>query len=82
MQSGLEVGVKTAILKSKSPSCGIGKVYDGSFTKKLKTGDGILVALKILEILNMDQHLKIIKKFLNGSNHYLAQTIILLMGNG
>lgn len=45
LQSGLEVGVKTAILKSKSPSCGIGKIYDGSFTKTLKTGDGIFAHL-------------------------------------
>ena len=45
LQSGLEVGVKTAILKSKSPSCGIGKIYDGSFTKTLKTDDGIFAHL-------------------------------------
>jgi uncharacterized protein YbbK (DUF523 family) len=45
LQSGLEVGVKTAILKSKSPSCGIGKIYDGSFTKTLKTGEGIFAHL-------------------------------------
>ena len=45
LQLGLEVGVKTAILKSKSPSCGIGKIYDGSFTKTLKTGDGIFAHL-------------------------------------
>ena len=45
LQSGLEVGVKTAILKSKSPSCGIGKIYDGSFTKTLITGDGIFAHL-------------------------------------
>jgi len=45
LQSGFEVGVKTAILKSKSPSCGIGKIYDGSFTKTLITGDGIFAHL-------------------------------------
>jgi len=45
LQLGLEVGVKTAILKSKSPSCGIGKIYDGSFTKTLKTGNGIFAYL-------------------------------------
>jgi len=45
LQLGLEAGVKTAILKSKSPSCGIGKIYDGSFTKILKTGDGIFAHL-------------------------------------
>lgn len=30
-----------AILKSKSPSCGFGKIYDGSFTGRLTEGNGI-----------------------------------------
>jgi uncharacterized protein YbbK (DUF523 family) len=33
-----------AILKSNSPSCGFGKVYDGTFTGKLTDGDGITSA--------------------------------------
>ena len=45
LQLGLGAGVKIAVLKSKSPSCGIGKIYDGSFTKKLKIGDGIFAHL-------------------------------------
>ena len=45
LQLGLEAEVKIAVLKSKSPSCGIGKIYDGSFTKTLKTGDGIFTHL-------------------------------------
>jgi len=45
LQLGLGVEVKIAVLKSKSPSCGIGKIYDGSFTKTLKTGDGIFAHL-------------------------------------
>jgi uncharacterized protein YbbK (DUF523 family) len=39
------VGAKTAILKSRSPSCGSGKIYDGSFTGTLINGNGIFVAL-------------------------------------
>ncbi|WP_458700145.1 DUF523 domain-containing protein [Sulfurospirillum sp. 1307] len=39
--------VKYAILKAKSPSCGSGLIYDGSFSKKLINGDGI--AAKILK---------------------------------
>tara|TARA_Y100000310_G_scaffold316091_1_gene367432 strand:- start:1020 stop:1433 length:414 start_codon:yes stop_codon:yes gene_type:complete len=39
------VGCKEAILKAKSPSCGSGKVYDGSFSGTLIEGDGILAAL-------------------------------------
>ena len=36
---------KEAILKSKSPSCGSGKVYDGTFSGKLIKGDGICAGL-------------------------------------
>jgi len=37
--------IKTAILKSKSPSCGSGWIYDGSFTGTLKKGDGVTASL-------------------------------------
>jgi len=36
---------KEAILKSGSPSCGCGWVYDGSFTGTLKEGDGVTANL-------------------------------------
>jgi len=36
---------KKAILKSNSPSCGSGKIYDGAFSGKLIVGDGVLVKL-------------------------------------
>ena len=36
---------KKAILKARSPSCGSGQIYDGSFTKKLIFGDGIAAKL-------------------------------------
>lgn len=38
-----ENNCKTAILKSKSPSCGKGKIYDGTFSKKLIKGNGVFV---------------------------------------
>lgn len=38
-------GIKKAILKQKSSSCGCGKIYDGSFTRKLIKGDGVTTAL-------------------------------------
>jgi len=44
-------GITTAILKSKSPSCGSGLIYDGSFTNKLIEGDGIAsLFLKAMDI--------------------------------
>ncbi len=36
-----QVPIDLAVLKARSPSCGIGKIYDGSFTGKLTDGDGI-----------------------------------------
>lgn len=36
---------KEAILKSNSPSCGVGKIYDGTFSGKLISGDGIFTKL-------------------------------------
>lgn len=39
---------KTAILKCKSPSCGHGKIYDGTFTGTLIDGNGITAA-KLME---------------------------------
>ena len=37
----LELGCKKALLKEKSPSCGKGKIYDGSFTGTLTEGNGV-----------------------------------------
>ena len=34
------LGCKKALLKAKSPSCGVGLIYDGTFSKKLISGDG------------------------------------------
>ena len=41
------LGVKKAILKSKSPSCGCGLVYDGTFSGKLIEGNGLTAELLI-----------------------------------
>lgn len=34
-------GCKTAVLKEKSPSCGCGKIYDGTFSGRLINGNGV-----------------------------------------
>jgi len=36
---------KYAILKSKSPSCGYGKIYDGTFSHTLVEGNGVTTKL-------------------------------------
>lgn len=37
----LLAGCTTAILKSRSPSCGFGMIYDGTFSGRLINGNGI-----------------------------------------
>lgn len=38
-------GCREAILKERSPSCGLGKIYDGTFTGSLTEGNGITAEL-------------------------------------
>lgn len=38
-------GCREAILKARSPSCGSGEVYDGTFTGTRVPGDGLFAAL-------------------------------------
>lgn len=35
------IGIKKAILHSRSPSCGYGIIYDGTFSGKFKEGNGL-----------------------------------------
>ena len=37
--------IKEAILKARSPSCGVGQIYDGSFSGRLVEGNGVTAAL-------------------------------------
>lgn len=39
------VGAKAAILKERSPSCGVNQVYDGTFSGKKRPGCGVAAAL-------------------------------------
>ncbi len=40
-----ECGCSAAVLKARSPSCGCGRIYDGTFTHTLVDGDGLFAAL-------------------------------------
>ena len=48
-QKALEIlndrGAELVILKSRSPSCGVNTVYDGTFSGKLVHGNGVFVEL-------------------------------------
>lgn len=55
------MNIKKAILKSKSPSCGVGKIYDGNFNNNLVDGNGVLTQLLIdngIEVIDVDDYLK------------------------
>lgn len=40
-------GCKAAILKARSPSCGRGVIFDGSFTRTPRPGDGVAAAMLV-----------------------------------
>ena len=40
-----EEAIPLAVLKSRSPACGVGQIYDGTFSRTLKEGDGVLAEL-------------------------------------
>ncbi|QAT16614.1 purine nucleoside phosphorylase [Candidatus Velamenicoccus archaeovorus] len=57
-------GVKTAVMKAKSPSCGCGKIYDGTFTKTLIPGFGVTAALlkqNGIEVVSDEEYLSVVK---------------------
>ncbi len=41
LEVALKNNVELAIFKAKSPSCGSGKIYDGSFSSTVIDGDGV-----------------------------------------
>lgn len=45
LEAALATGCREAILKARSPSCGVGAVYDGSFSHTLRPGDGLWARL-------------------------------------
>jgi uncharacterized protein YbbK (DUF523 family) len=44
-EAAQRTGARVAILKARSPSCGCGRIYDGSFSKRLTDGDGVTAAM-------------------------------------
>jgi len=45
LEAARRFGLCRAVLKARSPSCGVGQVYDGTFTHRLRPGDGVMAAL-------------------------------------
>jgi len=42
---GLQSGCSKAILKARSPSCGLGQIYDGTYSGRLVQGHGVFAEL-------------------------------------
>ena len=40
-QIAILAGCRKAVLKARSPSCGCGRIYDGTFSGRLVDGDGV-----------------------------------------
>jgi uncharacterized protein YbbK (DUF523 family) len=45
LETARRAGATRAVLKARSPSCGVGRVYDGTFSRSLTVGDGVAAAL-------------------------------------
>jgi uncharacterized protein YbbK (DUF523 family) len=45
LQIARDHNIKLAILQDRSPSCGVGVIYDGTFKKNIIEGDGVTAAL-------------------------------------
>jgi uncharacterized protein YbbK (DUF523 family) len=45
LEAARKAGCTRALLKERSPSCGSGRIYDGSFSGTLIPGDGVTAAL-------------------------------------
>ncbi|SHG62080.1 Uncharacterized conserved protein YbbK, DUF523 family [Thermosyntropha lipolytica DSM 11003] len=61
LQKAWEKGAVYAILKSRSPSCGAGQIYDGSFNSVLREGDGVTAALLKqhgIKVITEEEYLK------------------------
>lgn len=56
------------ILKARSPSCGFGKVYDGSFSRTTVEGDGFFAALLLEKGIPVMTEEEFIAQFVDAEN--------------
>jgi uncharacterized protein YbbK (DUF523 family) len=57
LEKAIEENVDLAILQSRSPSCGVKQIYDGSFSEKLIEGRGFFAQLLLengIEVLDVE----------------------------
>ena len=56
-----KLNVTKVILKDRSPACGKGKIYDGTFNGNLVNGNGILTDLLLennIEVISLEEYIK------------------------
>jgi len=53
LETARREGCRKALLKERSPSCGTGTIYDGTFTGQTTAGDGVAAALLRAEGLEL-----------------------------
>ncbi len=60
----LKEKIGIVLVQPRSPSCGCGKIYDGTFSKKLIDGDGIFVKMcknEGIQVYNIDDFVENMK---------------------
>lgn len=65
LELAVKHNAKIAILKQKSPSCGVGKIYDGTFTSTIIDGFGVTAELfkkNNIKLYTEDNYQEILKK--------------------
>jgi len=45
LETARRFDLRRAVLQSRSPACGVGQIYNGTFSGRLKPGDGVTAAL-------------------------------------
>ena len=72
------LGIKIAILKENSPSCGVHKIHDGNFKGKIIDGEGITTSFlrrKGIKVLNEEEGLEFLNKLKEEEKERLAISI-------
>jgi len=58
--------VTEAVFKTRSPSCGCGGIYDGTFSGTMKKGDGVTTALLMKHGINVITEEEFVRKMHGG----------------
>lgn len=66
LKIAMDCSAKIAILKARSPSCGCGKIYDGTFTGTKIDGNGVTSELLLrngIKVYTEDQEIPFLENF-------------------